>query len=693
MNLFCDTHEEGEGYLGPSDTSNSYESRVILDGKERVSEDFLNNNYLLGLTKERWDGRRSSRYDSAEEMLVPERGRQKWTDDKGTGHEGYVATRARSNELSLPECEDRSREEVDELLVHRAAMSNVLETVQHTIGLPLVSVVDLQRNVVYLKTASGMFASAKPRILSFFDWIMNLHHSMGLAQKEKLQETHSIVDDTLLHQVLGFEQYVLGPPRIRSVIGHPIFAACPSYDDICAEKSFVGFIFAMDRVSYASHRADLGSITSFARVIGGILGPGGESWENIRQVSSRTERLQVAFLHASIPLMIVNKEDNDQVLVEVYNDAMASLFRKHGSIGTLLDPARQKNLRTVALSKHHEESLSMEESTAAALCLELISVSSFGLDASKCGQYHMVYSPTQPTRPIPQDVLDKGTLDVQSIYTMRHTCRFSCKYEGKYASLETFKCVSGTAPAIECVSSIMSLKHDNILRKIRSGSQLDSEGTIKEVWILQETASLGTLHDLVFSGGIPSGCLKSLVVALSALDIARGIQQVHNAGLVYSDLSTKNVYVQKESNDALRGWRLVLGIPNVFDNLYLLDTDDRDLYTFSNGRVLSSCPERCLGGMPSIQTDLYSFGIILWEMWEAFSAWPQMYEEKQLVDTFCFEKNSMSRYRHAMPEPMSTIFSMCILQDGEDSTTNENIITMLEDYVCSAKIWTRKSSS
>ena len=97
--------------------------------------------------------------------------------------------------------------------------------------------------------------------------------------------------------------------------------------------------------------------------------------------------------------------------------------------------------------------------------------------------------------------------------------------------------------------------------------------------------------------------------------------------------------------------------------------------------------------MPSIQTDLYSFGIILWEMWEAFSAWPQMYEEKQLVDTFCFEKNSMSRYRHAMPEPMSTIFSICILQDGEDSTTNENIITMLEDYVCSAKIWTRKSSS
>lgn len=646
---------------------------AVIDEDEEFCDDLLNNE-LRGVSQERW-----IQYNSPRGVVSQHQGVRHVADSRETTNEDLALSRIHwDTSISTDKYEDR--EDLNEQSVHMDAMGHILHTVRHKLGIPLLAVVDFQREMVYLKTSSGMFMSARPRLLSFSDWIMNLHHSMGVSNKTCLEETCTVVEDTLCHSTLGFSQYVVGSPRIRSVIGHPVFSPCRKDDADCHGRSFIGFIYAMDRVSRTVHDLCLDSMTSFARVIGGILGQG-TSWNNVRKRSTRMQRLECAFLHSPMPLMIVRKHTNGEMLVEVYNDAISSHFRHRGMSGVSnhvpFKNRRDEQIRTVALWKHHEEYIFMEERMLVELCIELIFSSSFGLNENQYGQYYMVYtSMQQQTSRIPQD----EAVNIQCPYwNILDDDSIMAKYDGTHASLETFKCMDGSTSA-KVVHAITSLDHPNILQKIRSGSVADTIDRMNEFWVLQETPNMGTLHELILSGAFSGSC-KECIVALSALDIARGIKHIHDSFLVYGDLNTRNIYVQTDPEDEYRGWRLVLGIPDVFDNLHVLDPKHKDMYTIRSNPLLSSCPEKCLGGTASRRTDLYSFGMVLWEMWEASDAWPQMHDENQLIDKFCFEKDSISKYRYGMPEPICTIFSMCIDQNGHTTITNEKIITLFEDYV------------
>ena len=646
---------------------------AVIDEDEEFCDDLLNNE-LRGVSQERW-----ARYDSPMGVVSQNQRMRHVADSRETTNDDLVPSMLqRDTSISTDEYEDR--EEVNEQSVHRDAMGHILHTVRQKLGIPLLAVVDFQREVVYLKTSSGMFVSARPRLLSFSDWIMNLHHSMGLSNKTHVEEMCTVVEDTHCHLALGFSQFVVGSPRIRYVIGHPVFSPCRKDDAVCHGRSFIGFMYAMDRVSRTVDDLCLDSMTSFARVIGGILGQG-TSWNNVRNRSPRMQRLECAFLHASMPLMIVKKHTNGEMVVEVYNNAVSSQFGHKGmSAGSNHMPFKKRRddgqIRTVALWKHHEEYLSMEERMLVELCVELIFSSSFGLDKDQYGQYYMVYTSMQQASRIPQQ---KAVNTKSPYWDVLDDDSIMAKFDGHHASLEIFKCMGGSTSA-KVVHAITSLDHPNILQKIRSGSVAETTDRVNEYWILQETPNMGTLHELILSGAFSGSC-KECMVALSALDIARGIKHIHDNLLVYGDLNTRNIYVQTDPDDEYRGWRLVLGIPDVFDNLHVLDPKHKDMYTIKSSPLLSPCPEKCLGGTASRRTDLYSFGMILWEMWEASDAWPQMHDENQLIDKFCFEKDSISKYRYGMPEPICTIFSMCIDQNGHSNITNEKIITLFEDYV------------
>lgn len=441
---------------------------------------------------------------------------------------------------------------------------------------------------------------------------------------------------------------------------------------------------------------------SFSRVIGGILVKGGRL-DQQKDISSRKSRLEQAFCHSPIPLMIVKKTDPNEGSIEICNHAFTSYFdlglikgfKETVSFDRLGD-IRPKNkaqaahtLRIEALFKKGNDSctIPIEERVLSELCMSLILNSSFGLDGSNgalTNEYYLVYTQMKDGAPVPQNPMEKGTSSIQDLFEMRDGGIFECNYGGKQASLETFRCrdVSMARSGAEVIDSIMSLHHTNILGSIHSGASYGTKGKTKEFWILQETSTLGRLHELILSGGFSTTFLKPLIVALSALDIARGIQELHNRSLIHGSLSTRNIYVQIEPDDAFRGWRLVLGIPNVFDNVCLLNPHHEDINVYRSGREISTCPERVFGGKACLRTDSYAFGMILWEMWECSDAWPQIYDEVQLVDKFTFENDTISKYRYGMPEPLSTIFTQCIGQTGYASPiTNETIIALLEDFI------------
>lgn len=600
-----------------------------------------------------------------------------------------------------------SGEETDEDIasVRKDEIGQVLDAAQKATGFPLLALVDLQRNTVYLKTVSGLFVCTRPSLTSFFDWILNLHVSIGahasyrdIIDKSVTCSKPYIVDDTSEHGVLRFSQNVQGPPRIRALVGYPVHGTRPNIKDHYerGSQNLVGFLYAMNRLSGVSGEDIEGGMASFAWACGDILGPG-KLWEYDYELASRKARLNRAFCAWHLPLMVVKTNKSDETSIEMCNNAFMSYFApmltgqdiNFDSLQLLKPISAQyaAKIHTYALFEGQEQDsfdIPRQRRASIEICRAMI-LSSLGIEEAKTPleKYFMVYASIQKANPIPASVVGTPISDISSVILMRDVGVFSCRFNGNQASLQTFRCLSDTmaTSGARVIDAIMSLDHPNILPKIASGISSGHYKDTREFWMVQKAAGLGNLDDLINSGAFSVGSLRPLVVALSALDLAKGIQQLHNASLVYGELHTQNIFVQPDPNDMVRGWRLVLGIPDIYDNLSRLDVEHEDLCAFRTGRTVSSCPERVLGQNASLRTDSYAFGIIIWELWEGSSAWPQINDEQQLIDKFCYEKDAISKYRLAMPQPLSTIFSMCIGHKGMAPITNETIITLLQDFV------------
>eukprot|EP00887_Chlorella_sp_A99_P002292 scaffold10.g2292.t1 len=116
----------------------------------------------------------------------------------------------------------------------------------------------------------------------------------------------------------------------------------------------------------------------------------------------------------------------------------------------------------------------------------------------------------------------------------------------------------------------------------------------RQCWIVQEYLNHGTLLDAVDRGWLRTrrgldGPIDARKLLLTARDIAAGLACLHEHNVLHSDLSGNNV---------------------------LLDSDPRD------PRGFVAKPRELLGaGELSKATDVYSYGVLLWEMYCGEHAW------------------------------------------------------------------------
>lgn len=149
------------------------------------------------------------------------------------------------------------------------------------------------------------------------------------------------------------------------------------------------------------------------------------------------------------------------------------------------------------------------------------------------------------------------------------------------------------------------------LRPRRARAEVDS-GDYYESWILQEYCDQGSLSSALLKGYYTddSGLVLIQALLLRARDVARGMEYLHNCHVCHGDLKCENVLLVTDEEDPYGHMAKVAD----FGLSRAIAEGKSHLSTRTYGTVTHMPPELLLEGRLAPPSDVYSFGIILWEM-------------------------------------------------------------------------------
>lgn len=134
-----------------------------------------------------------------------------------------------------------------------------------------------------------------------------------------------------------------------------------------------------------------------------------------------------------------------------------------------------------------------------------------------------------------------------------------------------------------------------------------------QTWIVLELCELGPLSRASVGGmfGGPSGSgLNWESVLMRARDVARGMTYLHSLHVCHGDLKPENVLLARDSEDPFGCCAKVAD----FGISRALTEGRTHLSTQTLGTVTHMSPELVARGRLGPQADVYSFGIMMWEL-------------------------------------------------------------------------------
>lgn len=143
--------------------------------------------------------------------------------------------------------------------------------------------------------------------------------------------------------------------------------------------------------------------------------------------------------------------------------------------------------------------------------------------------------------------------------------------------------------------------HTNVVDVYDSG-RLESG----EVFVVSEDAEGDTLHDILATDGVPKLSMTITVIR----QVAEALDALHASGLAHGSINSRNIILTGGTHQPLARIKDVdLGGMNTASLISSKFHDDDALYMF---RYFA--PEQCSGSGPSIRADIYSLGVLLYEM-------------------------------------------------------------------------------
>jgi serine/threonine protein kinase len=194
-----------------------------------------------------------------------------------------------------------------------------------------------------------------------------------------------------------------------------------------------------------------------------------------------------------------------------------------------------------------------------------------------------------------------------------------------------------------------------------------------ETWLVMEYCDRGTLH--THKPGLQSSdiAVQHRDVLMCALDIARAMEYLHSIKVIHRDLKLANVLIKSNPTDP-RGYSC-----KVADFGLSKSIESTHMSTETFGTCAYMAPEFLSLGRASFGLDVYSFGIMFWELLTSKQAYAGLVGPQVMYNVVCM--NQRPPIPENTPPAVSSLLTRCWDADPNVRPTFKTIVDELSTLV------------
>lgn len=153
-----------------------------------------------------------------------------------------------------------------------------------------------------------------------------------------------------------------------------------------------------------------------------------------------------------------------------------------------------------------------------------------------------------------------------------------------------------------------------------------------------------------------------------AEQIAKGIKAAHDAGIIHRDIKSRNIMINHEGTVKIMDFGLA----------HIQGTDHITKTGTTIGTTSYMSPEQLKGGAVDEQTDIWSYGVVLYELFAEDMPFKGMYEPAILYSITEEQPTPVHELNPEVPKKISDIINKCLEKDKQDRYPDLNEV--LSDF-------------
>lgn len=211
--------------------------------------------------------------------------------------------------------------------------------------------------------------------------------------------------------------------------------------------------------------------------------------------------------------------------------------------------------------------------------------------------------------------------------------------------------------------------HRNIVKLYQSGTFYDRDGKMK-LYILLEFCENGTVRAAIDRGYYHrSGLCNMQMLLRTALDMSEGMRYLHEeCRVVHGDLNCNNVLLDHDYLAKVADF----GLTQYFDG--------NTRATSVLGTVTHMAPEMLSEGTFNFKGDVYSFGVMLWEMYTGKRAWAGL-RQAQIMLAKMDDKSLPLQLPEDSPESFTNLLKSCLASEYKTRPDFQEIHFRLQELM------------